>query len=68
MLDFTAQCFFAALFELFLYLEHGRDITLLIVLLISCTTPACFSTFYRCAMVLTLVKIFNFLCTCLSTF
>ena len=38
-------------------LEHSRDITLLIVYcdLISCTTPACFSTFYRCAMVPTLV-------------
>ena len=40
------------------YLEHSRDITLLIVLL-SCTTPACFSAFYRCAMVPTLVENFS---------
>ena len=32
--------------------------------LISCTTPACFSTFYRCAIVPTLVE--NY--TCLLTF
>ena len=49
---------------------YSKDITLLFVYgdLISCTTPACFSTFYRCAMVLTLVENFNFLCTCLLTF
>ena len=38
---------------------HSRDITLIIVS-ISCTTPACFGTFYRCAMVPTLVEISNF--------
>ena len=41
--------------------ETMRSVTSLLyisvmVYLISCTTPACFSTFYRCAMVLTLVE------------
>ena len=42
----------------FWYLEHSRDITRLIVYgdLIPWTTPTCFSTFYRCAMVPTLVE------------
>ena len=34
--------------------------------LISCTTPACFSTFYQCAMIPTLVENFDFLCTCVT--
>ena len=51
------------------YLEHSRDITLLTVLL-SWTTPTCFSTFYRCAMVPTLVEnskffhVYNLLLCC----
>ena len=36
--------------------------------LISCTAPACFSTFYQCAMVPTLVENSSFLCTCLLIF
>ena len=40
---------------------HNRDITLLIVLLL-CTTPACFSTFYQCAMVPTPVENSKFFC------
>ena len=31
---------------------------LLLIVLLSCTTPACFSTFYRCAMLPTLVENF----------
>ena len=41
--------------------EHSRDITLLIDL-ISYTTPGCFSTFYLCAMVPTLVENTNYFC------
>ena len=40
---------------------HSRDITLLIVLL-SWTTPTCFSIFYRCAMVSTLVENTKYFC------
>ena len=40
---------------------HSRDITLLIVL-ISWNTPTCFSTFYQCAMVPTLVENSKFFC------
>ena len=39
---------------------HSRDITLLIDLMF-CTTPACFSTFYRCATVPTLVRFFVYI-------
>ena len=49
---------------------HSRDIPLLLFYcdVILCTTPACFSIIYRCAMVPTLVENSNFLCTCLLTF
>ena len=40
---------------------HSKNVTLLIDL-ISCTTPACFSTFYQCGMVFTLVKNLKFFC------
>ena len=43
------------------YHKHSRDTTLLVVLIL-CTTPACFSTFYRCAMVPTLVENSKFFC------
>ena len=42
---------------------HSRDITFLIVLLFTvCTTPTCFSTFYRCIMVPTLIENSKFFC------
>ena len=44
---------------------HSRDITVLIVftvILILCTAPTCFSTFYRCAMVPTIAENSKFFC------
>jgi len=44
----------------FLLCKHSRDIRILIL----CTAPTCFSTFYPSTIVPTLLKITNFLCTC----
>ena len=44
------------------YLEHSRDIILIVHgVSISCTTPTCFSTLYRCAMVQTWGQVHEYL-------